>query len=97
MNHAIEIKEEIHDLEDVANINSNIEFVETKQVKSETFVDVSEIKTENLDFSIEESNNKVEIKTDPLEVPTVHEGNKQFKCTICDYKFTRKFVHEGII
>ena len=48
MNHAIEIKEEIYDLEDVANINSNIEFVETKQVKSETFVDVSEIKTEKL-------------------------------------------------
>ena len=52
MSHAIEIKEEIYDLEDVANINSNIEFVETKQVKSETFVDVSEIKPEKLDFSI---------------------------------------------
>ena len=104
MNHAIEIKEEIHDIEVVDNINSNIKFVDTKLVKSETFVDVSEIKTEKLDFLIEESNDKVEIKTDPLEVPTVHEGNKQFKCTICDYKFTRKFVlekhiesvHEGI-
>ena len=39
---------------DVVNINSNTKFVDTKLVKSETFVDVSEIKSEKLD---------------PLEVP----------------------------
>ena len=35
---------------------------------------------------------------------SVHEGIKPFKCTICDYKFTRKlvlkkhieYIHEGI-
>ena len=101
MNHAIEIKEEIHDLEDVSNINSNIEFVETKQVKSETFVDVSEIKTEKLDFSIEESNDKAQIKTDPLEVPktvnkptSAKETNSRLKgeeiCSQCGMRFVNK-------
>ena len=51
---------------DVVNIDSNTKFVGTTLIKSETFVDVSEIKPEKLDFS--ESNDKSQIKTDPLEV-----------------------------
>ena len=86
---------------DVVNINSNTQFVVTKLIKSETFVDVSEIKPEKLDFSIEESNDKVQIKTDPLEVPkTVNKPtlakktNSRLKgeeiCSHCGMRFINK-------
>ena len=86
---------------DVDNINSNTKFVGTKLVKSETFVDVSQIKPDKLDFSIEESNNKTQIKTDPLEVPktvnkpnSAKETNSRLKgeeiCSQCGMRFVNK-------
>ena len=78
--------------------NSNIELtgmVDTNPIKCETFVDVSKIKTEEFDFSVDESNVEIQIKEenvdfedddqDPIEI-----SDNVNKCDSCSDVFATK-------